>query len=60
MSPLVRQTGRSREEIVAALFASFRNSYGGTDSALSAEELAEAEELVRTKYADPVWTNEYE
>ena len=60
VSPLVRQTGRSREEIVAVLFASFRNSYGGTDSALSADELAEAEELVRTKYADPVWTNEYE
>jgi lipoate-protein ligase A len=60
VSPLVRQTGLSREAIVAHLFESFRTRFGGTVSKLTAEELAEAERLVQTKYGHPEWTNEFE
>ena len=60
VSPLVRQTGKSRAEIVAHLFTAFRLRYGGTVSALSVEELAAAAELVAAKYGHPAWTEEYE
>ena len=60
VSPLARQTGKSREEIVAALWAGFRTQYGGTPDVLSGGELAEAEALVQAKYANRTWTHEYE
>ncbi|MEO2091135.1 MAG: biotin/lipoate A/B protein ligase family protein [Gemmataceae bacterium] len=60
VSPLVRQTGLSREAIVAHLFEAFQSRFGGTVSELTAGELAEAERLVRSKYGHPEWTNEFE
>lgn len=60
VSPLVQQTGKTREEIVAHLFESFRTRFGGTVSPLTAEERAESGRLVREKYGSPEWTNEFE
>jgi lipoate-protein ligase A len=60
VSPLVRQTGLSREAIVAALQAGFQAAYGGELDAVTAEELAEAERLVAEKYGHPRWTEEFE
>ncbi len=60
VSPLVRQTGLSREEIVNRLFESFRQQFGGTVSQLTSEELAAAGELVRSKYSHPEWTDQFE
>jgi lipoate---protein ligase len=60
VSPLVRQTGLSREEIVNHLFESFQKLFGGTVSELTAEELSAAERLVQSKYGNPEWTNEFE
>ena len=59
VSPLVRQTGLSREDIVAHLFAAFQRRFGGTVDALSAAELAAAEALVRTKYGHADWTQAF-
>lgn len=58
VSPLVRQTGLSREAIVAALFGHFQKQFGGEVDALSLEEIQAAEELVRTKYGNDDWTKE--
>jgi lipoate---protein ligase len=60
VSPLVRQTGLSREAIVNHLFDSFRKRFGGIVSELTAEELNAAEKLVQSKYNNPTWTNEFE
>ena len=60
VSPLVKQTGLPRDVIVARLLDSFRERFGGTVGPLSAAELAAADELVRTKYAHPDWTGQFE
>ncbi len=60
VSPLVKQTGLPREGIVRRLMDSFREQFSGSVSALSAEELAAAEELVKAKYANPDWTGQFE
>ena len=60
VSPLVRQTGKSRDEIVAHLFDAFRSRYGGTVSALGADEMAAAAALAATKYGHHAWTEEFE
>lgn len=60
VSPLVRQTGLSREAIVTRLFASFREQFGGTVSELTAGELAAAEQLVQSKYGNAEWTGQFE
>jgi lipoate-protein ligase A len=60
VSPLVRQTGLSREEIVGKLFDSFREQFGGTVHPLTATELTAAEGLVRTKYASAEWTGQFD
>jgi lipoate-protein ligase A len=60
VSPLVRQTGLSREEIVSHLFESFRMRFGGTVSELTTEELTASERLVQSKYGNVDWTNEFE
>jgi len=59
VSPLVRQTARSREEIVAVLFDSFRNRYGGAVEELRPAELDAANRLVESKYGHAEWTNDY-
>jgi lipoate---protein ligase len=60
VSPLVRQTGLSREAIVERLFTNFQNRFGGVVSSVTDDELREAEEFVRTKYTNPEWTHEFE
>lgn len=60
VSPLVRQTGLTREAIVSKLFESFREQFGGTVSELTAEELTAAEKLVQAKYANAEWTGQFE
>jgi lipoate-protein ligase A len=60
VSPLVRQTGKPRAEIVDHLFASFRKRFGGTTDELTAEELTAADRLVESKYGHSAWTNEFE
>lgn len=59
VSPLSHQTDLPRETIVGHLLRLFHGFYGGTIDALSRDELAAAEELVRTKYARPDWTDEF-
>ena len=60
VSPLVHQTGKSREEIVEHLFQSFHRRWGGTISELSGDEIEEAERLVREKYGTSSWTCEFD
>jgi lipoate-protein ligase A len=60
VSPLVRQTGLGRAEIVAHLFGHFQGTFGGTVGELTAAELAAAERLVATKYGHPDWTHQFE
>ncbi|MGW8377008.1 biotin/lipoate A/B protein ligase family protein [Streptomyces sp. ODS28] len=56
VDPLRRQTGLPRAEVIDCMIGSFRSRYGLTDGAVSDRELAWAEELVRTKFANPEWT----
>ncbi len=58
VSPLARQTGLSREAIVAALQQSFFDRMGGTLDELTQEEMNAAHALVSTKYGHPSWTFE--
>ncbi|HQR43161.1 MAG TPA: biotin/lipoate A/B protein ligase family protein [Gemmatales bacterium] len=58
VSPIVRQTGLAREEVVARLFASFQQRFGGEVSSLRNEEMQEAEQLVASKYGNEAWTGE--
>jgi lipoate-protein ligase A len=41
---------------MASFLATFRRLYTVVDDALTADELAEADELVRTKFATLEWT----
>ncbi|MGW5030734.1 lipoate--protein ligase family protein [Streptomyces nigra] len=56
VDPLRRQTGLPRREVIAGLVDSFRRRYGLTDGKVTDEELARAQELVRTKFSTPEWT----
>lgn len=58
VSPLVRQTGLTRDAIVESLFKHFQHCYGGISENLREDELQYAEQLVRTKYGHESWTNE--
>jgi len=58
VSPLRRQTDLPREAIVEHLIAGFGRRFGFTAGALTAEERAEAEELVRTRFATEAWTRD--
>lgn len=58
VSPLVRQTGLSREAIVSSLFEHFRQRFGGSVESLHADELHQAEQLVASKYGNDEWTRE--
>ena len=60
VSPLVRQTGLSRDAIVEGLRAGFVARFGGTASALTPDELASADALVVSKYGAASWTREFE
>jgi len=59
VGPLRRQTQLPREEIIQRMIATFseRNTERGlVEDHISPEELAEAEELARTKYGTREWT----
>lgn len=60
VSPLSRQTGLSREQIVAHLQKGFIEQYGGTIRELTAEEIESAQRLVETKYGTSEWTQDFE
>ncbi len=60
VSPLVRQSGLSRDAVVEGLRAGFVARFGGTSSALTADELAAADALVESKYGAAAWTREFE
>ena len=56
VDPVRSQTHLPRAEVMASFLATFRRLYTVTDDALTADELAQADELVRTKFATPEWT----
>lgn len=55
VDPLRSQTGLPREAVVERMVATFRQLHGLHDDELRPEELAAAEELVRTKFSTPEW-----
>ncbi|MFB8030201.1 MULTISPECIES: biotin/lipoate A/B protein ligase family protein [unclassified Streptomyces] len=56
VDPLRRQTGLAREQVIENMIGSFRGRYGLTTGEVTAEEMARAQELVRTKFATEAWT----
>ncbi|MFC9245523.1 biotin/lipoate A/B protein ligase family protein [Streptomyces sp. NPDC057136] len=56
VDPLRRQTGLPRQAVIDNMIQSFRKRHGLTQGAVTAEELARAEELVRTKFGTAEWT----
>lgn len=56
VSPLRRQTDRSREAIMEHLIETFRDAFGLRDDHLTPEEVAAAETLVREQFATAEWT----
>jgi lipoate---protein ligase len=55
VDPLRSQTGLSRAAIIDQLIATFRGLYGGTDGEITADERAQAEQLVTDKFATDEW-----
>ncbi|MCU1528397.1 MAG: lipoate--protein ligase [Frondihabitans sp.] len=55
VDPLRSQTGLSRAEVIDRLKQTFTGLYGATVGQVTDEEMATAEELVRTKFATPEW-----
>lgn len=58
VSPLARQTGLSRVDIVTSLQKGFQQRFNAEVTQLNSIEKALAEDLVQTKYATPAWTND--
>lgn len=57
VSPLRQQTNLPRDAVIARLVEAFADLAGGLEAdELTPEELAEADELVRTKYGTREWT----
>lgn len=56
VDPMRSQTGMTREAIIDSFIAYFEKQYRCLEREYSAEELAEAEELVRTKFSTQAWT----
>ncbi len=55
VDPLRSQTGLSRAEIIERLVDTFTTRYGATPGAITADERARAQELVRTKFSTTEW-----
>jgi lipoate-protein ligase A len=55
VGPLRQQTELPRAVIIDRLIASFRDRYGLTDHAETADEIAEAEHLVETRFGTREW-----
>jgi lipoate---protein ligase len=56
VGPLRLQTQMPRLQIIESLIETFHELYGLTEDQLRADELAEAEELVRSKFGTEQWT----
>ncbi|MFE7616707.1 biotin/lipoate A/B protein ligase family protein [Streptomyces sp. NPDC057496] len=56
VDPLRRQTGLAREAVIERMIDSFRTRHGLTRGKVTDEEMARAEELVRTKFGTEKWT----
>ncbi|WP_353808394.1 lipoyl protein ligase domain-containing protein [Agromyces sp. SYSU T00194] len=57
VDPLRSQSGLSRGAIIDALKGTFAQLYGATPGTVAPDELAEAEELVASKFATEEWVN---
>jgi lipoate-protein ligase A len=57
VDPLRSQTGLPREAVIERMVETFRSLHGLHDDELRPEELAAAEELVRTKFSTSAWIN---
>lgn len=57
VDPLRRQTGESREGIIAAMAQTFRSRTGATDGELTAADLEAGERLVAEKFGTEEWTH---
>ncbi|WP_167044102.1 biotin/lipoate A/B protein ligase family protein [Salinibacterium sp. ZJ454] len=55
VDPLRSQTGLSRAEIIEQLIETFRDLHGLTESAITADELQRAEDLVVDKFGTEEW-----
>jgi lipoate-protein ligase A len=55
VDPLRSQTGRTREDIIERMLATFQGQYGGVPSELTPNERAAAEQLVAEKFATHDW-----
>lgn len=55
VSPLAAQTQLSRDDLLEHIVQHFADSYGLSELDVTPEELAEAEELVRTKFGTKEW-----
>jgi lipoate-protein ligase A len=55
VGPLSQQTDLSRDAIIEHLVGSFDRHYGLTEGGITEDELAEAEELVRTQFGTREW-----
>jgi lipoate---protein ligase len=57
VDPMRSQTGMARDDVMASFMRHFRSRYTCVDSTYTDDELAQAAELVRTKFSTPEWTN---
>lgn len=57
VDPLRRQTGVSREEVIAALIDAFQTRFPSHPGELSAQDMAAAEKLVAEKFSTEEWTH---
>ncbi|MBH0097565.1 lipoate--protein ligase family protein [Salinibacterium sp. NSLL150] len=55
VDPLRSQTGMERADIIDAMVATFRGLHGLTESELTSDEIARAEELVTEKFGTEEW-----
>lgn len=56
VDPLRSQTGMTRADIISSLKKYFESRYNTVPGHITAEEFAQAEELVATKFSNPEWT----
>jgi lipoate-protein ligase A len=57
VDPMRSQTGMARADVMDAFMRHFRGRYATVDSTYTPAELERADELVRTKFSTPEWTN---
>jgi lipoate-protein ligase A len=55
VDPLRSQTGLAREDIIARMVETFRAQHGLTDGEITADEYAQAEQLVAEKFGTDEW-----